>query len=256
MATFVAFSDESGVADPGGEFLVSGHIADERDWPLVVRAWQARVLDGPPALPYLHMSEIRRDEWRRQHRISFNDAEERVAEAVRVLYSMGPMLAVVSVIKRKDLQEVFHNRFKRKKQVPLGLDEPDYLCFIAYATILLAEVHRRYPVADRVNFVVSSKQKVTDRLSLFVEDMKQLLGANVHPELAPMLGKLVPGSMEDQIPLQAADLLGWHMQRYYARTLERVDESRLWMLTKERDGHTHEWQRPELEQLAERLRLI
>jgi len=59
MAVFVGNSDESGVADLRGHYLVGGLIGCESNWPYLDRAWQERVLDGPPRIPYLHMREVR-----------------------------------------------------------------------------------------------------------------------------------------------------------------------------------------------------
>jgi hypothetical protein len=47
MPVYTAYSDESGVADPTGEFLVCGYLGTEPAWDYVRRAWQERVLDGP-----------------------------------------------------------------------------------------------------------------------------------------------------------------------------------------------------------------
>jgi hypothetical protein len=255
VAIFVSFSDESGVADPTGEFLVSGYVADEKNWPYVAAAWQERVLDGPPKIPYFHMKEIRRPEWRAEHGITYNQAEDRISEAVRVLYSTGSMSAVASVIKRQDIQELFHARYKRKKNVPTGLDEPDYFCFVAYASFMLAEVYRRYPEAERVNFIVSKKHIVTQRLQEFYEVMKKYFQQN-HPELFPLFGDLLPGDMEIQLPLQAADVLCWHIQKSYAKTFDRVEEGRIALLCNDRDGETHEWERSELETMANNLKKL
>ena len=32
-----------------------------------------------------------------------------------------------------------------------------------------------------------------------------------------LVGDLISASMEEQLPLQAAELLGWHLQRNYAK---------------------------------------
>ena len=75
MAVFVSHSDESGVGDPGGKFLVSGYVAREAYWPAIAREWQEKVLDGPPKIPYLHMREIRNEAWRNEHGITFDDSQ-------------------------------------------------------------------------------------------------------------------------------------------------------------------------------------
>jgi len=81
MAIYTEFSDEAAVGNPDGTFAMAGYAARESDWPYFSTAWRERVLDGPPKIPYLHMSEIRRDKWRNQHNIGYNDAEEPISEA-------------------------------------------------------------------------------------------------------------------------------------------------------------------------------
>src|SRR5207247_2038198 len=127
MAVYVAYSDESEVAQPNGEFLFGGYIANETDWPCVSRAWQERVLDGPPPIPYLHLREIRNAAWRSQHGITLNDSEERISEAARIMNSFGNTAAMVSTIRRADLEGLFHRGYATRKNVPVGINEPDYL---------------------------------------------------------------------------------------------------------------------------------
>jgi hypothetical protein len=252
LAVFVAYSDESGVGDPGGEFLVAGYVAREDEWPWISSAWQERVLDGPPPIPYLHVNEIRGQEWRAQHHISVNDAEERISEAVLVMRSSGAVYAIASVTKRSDLTEIFsHDDFKRsKKKTVIGLDQPDYLCFIGYAAFVLGQIYKKHPEAEKVTFVVSRKKGITERINQFHEGMKQYLD----PKLIPLVGELIPDSMELQLPLQAADLLCWHIQKYYAETVDTVDRARFDRLTHGTIGHGDIWKRKDLEDLAQRLR--
>ncbi len=254
MAVFTAYSDESGVGDPSGEFLVCGYVADETVWPWLIAAWQERVLDGPPKIPYFHMQEMRRPEWRQEHG-TFNDAETRIHQAILVLYSTGSMSAIASVMKRRDMQEIFHSKFKRKKQVPIGLDEPDYMCYVAYISFILGEVRRKYrDAATKVNFVLAEKKKVTQHVGALCGPIKDFFEKN-HPELSALLGDVGPGSMVDELPLQAADLLGWHMQKFYSKTYDRLEEGRFAMLVNDRDGFLHTWERRELEAMAKSLKL-
>jgi hypothetical protein len=125
VAVFVAFSDETEVAQADGEFFFGGYVAREDEWPWVSRAWQERVLDGPPSIPYLHMREIRNEDWRATHGISLHDAESRVSEAARIMQSFGNIAVVASSIRRSQLKETFQLRYKKAKHVPVGLDQPD-----------------------------------------------------------------------------------------------------------------------------------
>lgn len=201
------------------------------------------------------MAEIRHHRWRNQHGISFYQAEQRISEAVNTIYSMGKMSALASVINRRDLEQLVQSKVKVKRRLPLGLDEPDYICYIAYIVHTIAQVYKAYPDATRVEFVVAEKQKVSTHLPQFHTDIRNFL-ADFDPKLETLLGDLIAAPMQSCLPLQMADLLCWHLQRYYAKTFDRTDESRIWKLTKERDGHLHQWERADLEQLAKGLGLI
>jgi hypothetical protein len=153
MAIFVANSDESGTGDPRGEFLVGGYVAHEDYWGSFAGRWQEKVLDGPPRIPYLHMNEIRHESWRRDHRISDNDAQLRVSEAILLLTEPGRPEAGSSVILRADLEDVVHRKsLQYRKKIPIGIDEADYFCFMAYATTLVARLSVQHPEVHKVDF--------------------------------------------------------------------------------------------------------
>ena len=253
MAVFTAFSDESGVEDLRGKFLVGGYAASEMDWPFFARAWQERVLDGPPPIPYLHMKEIRRESFRAKHNLTPRDAEDRVDEAIRLIRSTGGLVAVASTMLRADLEDGLHRKVREHGVRPrIGIDEPDYFCYLAYALYVLKEVQHLYPEARRIDFVVSKKNKITNHVKEFHDVLRELIG----PPLDSLVGELIPGSMEDRLPLQAADVLCWHLQRHYAAQVtgkpDRIDEHRLKLLG-ETQGHLHEYSLADMEKFFERL---
>ena len=252
MAAYTAYSDEAGVGDPSGEFLVGGYVAPDSLWFEVSKAWQERVLDGPPKIPYLHMTDVRSRAWRDENKISYNDAENRVAEAVKVLFSTGGLDAVASVMKRADLQELFHKPHKNKKSIPAGFDEPDYVCYYVFITIMLLRIHKLHPDANQVNFVVSKNGKITRGVRNIAEVTRQHLAQDC-PELAVLFGSVIPGDMETALPLQAADALCWHLQHYYRGEFKRTEENRMWYLLKERDGDLQVWTRDQLRAVADEI---
>jgi hypothetical protein len=252
VAVFVSFSDEAGTGDAKGEFLVSGYVAEEREWPFVAGAWQERVLDGPPKIPYLHMTEIKNDGWRRKYEISQHDSQDRISEALKILSHSGGLSINTSIIKRSELTAILHSRYSRKKDVPLHLSEPDYFCFLAYSAFTVANVYRKYPCAEKVDFVVSRKQKVTHHINGAHDDVRKLLGA-IEPRLQQMMGEIIPASMEERLPLQSADFLCWHQQRLYAGTSHPVDDERLTVLKNSADGYVQRWGPKELLSVAERM---
>jgi hypothetical protein len=250
MAVWISNSDESGTGDPLGKFLVGGYYASEDYWRDFAGEWQRKVLDGPPLIPYLHMNEIRREEWRKKHNISDNDAQRRVSEAVLLLSGADKPILGTSVILRADLHDIVHRKSKEYRKKPhIGIDEPDYFCFVAYAKTAIAYINARHPEVKEVDFVVAKKGKLTDRLKYFHEEVKRLLD----PPLSDLVGELIPATMETRLPLQAADIVLWHMQRFYANTMDTTDERRLNVLMKDTDGIPHEWKRSDLERFTDSL---
>lgn len=96
--------------------------------------------------------------------------------------------------------------------------------------------------------MVSRKKKVSEHVRDFHEMLKSLLD----PPLNGLVGDLIPGDMERTLPLQFADVSCWHMQRYFAKTMERVDESRLWYML-QTNGKLQEMTREELERVGRKL---
>lgn len=247
MAIFVSFSDETGVGNPRGKFLVSGYIAREDDWPDIANSWQRMVLDGPPRIPYLHMREIRNESWRKEHGISFEDSQERVSRAVKLLGSLH-LDSVASTVARSHLEGIY-SHFKNKKSTPVGLDEPDYACFLAYVKFAVEHVRLKYQDVDYIDFVVSVNGKITERIKDFHKQIKLL----IDPTLRPFVGDLIPATMETRLPLQCADALCWHMQRFYAGTMHERDRERFDELLGGIDGDLHEWDKSDLENVLANL---
>ena len=211
MAVVVGFSDESASGDSLGPFLQAGYIAPETSWPFVADAWAERVLCREPCIPYLHMIEIRDPEWRSRHGLSPFQAEEKIEEAAKVIDAAGDLLPAVSIIQRADLEEIIKAACReRGVRIPTGLDQPDYLSFVAYAHLALLLVREKFPRAVKLDLVASRKQKVTHHIKRFYQAMKDSPG---YP-LAYLVGDLIPASMEERNPLQAADALAWHQRRF------------------------------------------
>lgn len=257
MSVFVAYSDEAGVGDAHGEFLVSGYVAEESEWQYVAKAWQERVLDGPPKLPQLHMTEIRSRAWREKYGLTEYSSERRVDEAVNTIHSSGSLLAICSVVKQIDLRQIIQSRFGKKV---FGFDEPDYLCHLAFFAVTLYEVHRRYPNAEKVNFFFSRKNTTITNNLLKIREQAVSVIDQYTPELASLMGDVIPASPDLILPLQAADIISWHLQRHYGNILggkrpDRIEERRRWRLLKERDGHhVHIWKQEDLESFSRDVR--
>ena len=255
VATFLAYSDESAVGHVDGEFFFGGYVAREDEWPWMTRAWQERVLDGPPPIPFLHMREIRDPRWRSEQDISFNDAEERISEATRIMDSFGNIAGIISTVRKSDMRDVFASRYRKHKNIPVGINEPDYPCFLAYAAFMIGQVYRKWPEVHKVNFIIDQKKTISHHIATFKDELTEYL----EPEFRYLVGQVIPGTKEQFLPLQAADVLLWHVQRYYAAgqcqpRMDASDAMRLARLIQNGtlDGTVHHWGRSELELMADK----
>lgn len=91
MSLYVSWSDESSAGNGKGEFIIAGVVADNDYWPEFSKKWVEEVLDPPPAIPYLHVVEIKSREFRDKYGLTWDDATEKVRLAIRVICAESPL---------------------------------------------------------------------------------------------------------------------------------------------------------------------
>ena len=220
MAVFVSATDEN---TDGHDFFLGGLIAPEKEWSeFFAPVWQQRVLDGPPSIPFLHMTEIRSRKFREKYKLSRYQAEERIDEAVAIITQLGTLRAggidLNSLHFRQEMKEI---RF-RSKSGGIKKYHPDYSCFNAYAYALLLYLEKWHPEVEKVDFLVERNGEITKHIQTFHSHLYEYLRMRNKPHLARLVGELLPVGKE-RIPTQAADVLCWHIGR--ARHPETMDNS-------------------------------
>ena len=220
MAVFVSGSDESAGKTQRDRFYQAGFVAPENDWSLFFApAWQERVLNGPPKIPYLHMTDIRSRSWRAKYALSDTDAEDRVDEACELIAQLGTLYPVGAYLDAG----IFRDNFSSFRFVAASggekIFEPDYVCFLLYSVLVLRYVDVLYPEADRVDFIVETKSDVTKHIQEFHSHTAANLKALNMGHLARLVGEIIPGG-KDRVPLQTADLLCWHSARSGGENLD------------------------------------
>ena len=213
MAVFVAASDESSGRTPKDPFYFAGWVGLEEDWSrFFIPAWQERVLDGPPSIPYLHMTEIRSPEWRSKYGLTRLQAEDRVDAAFTLLDTMATLYPVGIHVNAG----LFRDKFADSKVVAPKRKgrpfDPDYLCFLGYAFHILEYIAHEYPDAEKVDFIVERNGVIPRYIQEFHSQIPNCLRALGDPSLAELVGELIPGD-KTRVPLQAADVLCWHTAR-------------------------------------------
>jgi hypothetical protein len=225
MAVFVSGSDESSGTTQRDNFLFSGFVGPENDWSsFFVPAWQERVLDGPPAIPYLHMTDMRSKKWRARYGISRLDVEDRIDEAISLIGAMGSFYPMCVHINAGHFRDEFATVKASKRAVKQF--EPDYICFLQYVFVVLNYLKTNNPEVEKVDFIVERKLGVTKHIQEFHSELAATLKAQGKGSLADLVGELIPAG-KDRVPLQAADLLCWHLaRRQQPKTMNAADMRR------------------------------
>jgi hypothetical protein len=226
MAVFLAASDETSDGNALSMYHYAGWIAPEPDWSFYFTpAWQERVLEGPPRIPYLHMTEIRSKAWRKRWGISEAEADERLDEAARVIDHMGSLYPLMITIEGS----VFIPLHKENKMIGVSGGkkdfQPDFLAFVAYVYAVLAYVNTKHPNAEKVDFLVENNSEISKEIHSLYENMPNALTHVRAPQLIPLLGEFLPAG-KDRIPVQAADYLCWHSRRADSNTLDDIRDAR------------------------------
>jgi hypothetical protein len=170
---FNAAADESDGPTQRGAFFFGGFVAADDAWAdIFTPAWGERVLSGPPAIPYMHVVDIKSPKWQRKHGLTWHQADCRLEEACRVIASTGALHPVTHAMDGGHFRDVFRGTrvVRHKPQPALYKFEPDYIAFMGFAIAALAVVHDQYPDAEKVDFLVEKKTRVTRNLEDFVGD--------------------------------------------------------------------------------------
>jgi hypothetical protein len=255
---FLSASDETTMASPH-RFVMGGFVAPQSEWEDYFRpAWQERVLDGPPPIPYMHVTELKSPRWQAEHGLTEHEADRRLAEAVRVLRSHGALSPISSELEWLDFDVELRDAFRRGKDMkpPAPFKQPDLMAFIAYVAITLLHLTReRLLPVTRVDFLVERKNKVTHQLEESVAAARTYLKTSKWPELSPLVGTMRRGGKED-MELQAADVFLWHLQRHYSENRSRRDSRRLFRIAEARRGHRQEWRASQFSQVRRSLKAM
>jgi len=223
MAVFVAASDETSGKDENSIYHYSGWVAPEQDWSLYFTpAWQEQVLNGPPEIPYLHMTDIRRQGWRDEYKMTRDDADWRMDIAAIVISQMGSLYPLNLQIDGSRFKPLFKDH---SVVLPTGGQKrfmPDFLAFMSYAWCVLGYVKVTQPSAEKVNFMVERNSDITDYMNAFYDQLPVALANIKAPELGELMGDFIPVDKK-RPPVQAADYLCWLTRHAEANDLGELD---------------------------------
>jgi hypothetical protein len=257
VSTFLAVSDESCGEKRAEAFYWGGFVAPASEWTdYFTPAWRERVLDGPPAIPFLHMTDIRDRGWTSRYGLSAMAAERRVDEAFRVIRSTGSLFPIAIKLDARVWNQEFNGLkiTSDRRGVASFAYLPDHQCFLHFAALALGFVNRRHPDCDRLDFVVERNGRTTGRVAGFHSVLRKELEARGHGRLASKVGDFIPVGKES-VPAQTADVLCWYEQRFGQGKLSSDDFARYATIAT-RKGHKEEISNDEIRVAAGRARAL
>lgn len=207
-----AFIDDSGNDGKSPVFVLAGFVSTAEKWELFSDEWDATLNPkGGFQMGILKMNEVYRNRVRGRRYYGLSDAERdaRLKSLIQIV-NRHAMHGIVSVIPYG-----LYNRFIRGNfalQSTTTLDRPYFLSFFGVMTRLF-QIVDKLKLNDKIDFIFDTQD--SENKSILMSEYERFIS------LAPgNIGALSAGypsfkKDEDLLPLQAADMLAWHIRKYY-----------------------------------------
>jgi hypothetical protein len=200
LAFLQAYFDDSGSQRGDRRLYIAGYLNSAGKWALFSEAWDEE-LRVSPSIEYFKMAEAfsfknQFDGWHK------SDRDEKLRGLARVIRHFQPASFEVSV-SMADYQALVN------PTSPYVLGNPYFTCcFGMVSTVVQYAV--KSGITIPIDFIFDQQQGVDGDIALFFSHMAQ--------NLSPATRKLVSGTptfKDDKLvlPLQAADMLAWHLRR-------------------------------------------
>jgi hypothetical protein len=225
VAFLKAFTDDSASNVGDRRLFLAGYLHNTDVWEAFSREW-ARELRAWPPIEYFKAKEANRlsDQFDRTR--GWNEAmrDARVRNFAEIIAHHKPFSYQFSINRRLVEDEL-------KPISPYGLGRPHFP--VCQATVAgIARFVAEKGITELIEFVFDNQEGVDDDMSLFFGELLRAL-----PPDAQRLIEGVPSFRDDRsegnLPLQAADLLAWHIRKEH-ETGTRLPLTRLLM---NNDGH-------------------
>jgi hypothetical protein len=215
--------DDSASDQGDKRFFIAGYVARADVWATFSKAWAIELAFGTP-ISYLKMSEAKafRGEFKGW---TMKQRKRKLARLHRVIELFQPMSFHSSMPR-----DAAFARYKRA--APRGLSSPHFLCGFA-AICGVARHFATAPEPCSVEFIFDTQAGVDEDTDLFFDEIVKGV-----PKSARRVISGKPTFVDDKVsaPLQAADLLAWHLRRNHE---ERGNWGRVGELDPTASQHLH-----------------
>ena len=204
LAFLQAFVDDSAAERGDGRLFMAGYINTVANWERFSDDWNA-VLRRQPEIDYLRMTEANAlDKQFRGWSVPTRDLK--LAKLAKVIRRYKPESFHFSVDRAEYLRRM-------KPVAPRGLASAHYAGTFGVVTIVTRFLATT-GFKGKVDFIFDEQSGVSADLALFFDFMAK----HLPPEARNLIAR-VPhhGSDKDYLPLQAADMLAWHLRRQHER---------------------------------------
>jgi len=194
------YIDDSWSAEDDNILLLAGYAQKVPVWAAFSDAWKAE-LSKEPAIEYCKMSEA---ESRKEQFEGWSERkrDKKLADLARVIVEYDPW-SIECFVSQKQYKEIL------EPVIAYDLRGPYMPCFHGII-VSLARYHASTGITLPTDFIFDEQGKIGAEAVLWYEEIK----ANQKPEIRALMGS-TPEFKDDKkvLPLQAADMIAWHLRR-------------------------------------------
>jgi len=201
---FTAYFDDSASEQDERLFVLAGYVHSAESWLAFSDDWQA-ALDAHPRIEYLHMVEA--ENLRGPFKGWSHVEKDRKVDAMASVIAKYAPWSIECSVSRSVFEKIL------KPTTPYEIRGHYFPCF--YAVIIrLAQMHVSMGHTLPIDFIFDEHGAIGAEAAVWYEAIKSMQS----PEVSRVLGSS-PIFRDDVkvLPLQAADLLAWHLRRMRER---------------------------------------
>ena len=201
MTSLQAYTDESAAQTGSKRLFFCGYISTSENWVDFCVAWNA-VLDQDSRIEYLHMVEAQnlRGQFKNWTQ---NQRDKKIDQLANVIEKFNLLSFEFSV----DSQRYYE---KANGKAPRGLAVPNFIATFHTIAGIARHITEDIGFSGPIDFIFDEQCGVSDDIDLFFLQMKKNLPDRAN---AAIRGKPSFSNDRQTLPLQAADMLAWHIRR-------------------------------------------
>lgn len=207
-----AFIDDSGNDGKSPVFVLAGFVASAEAWETFSSDWGSALNpEGSFQMGVLKMADVYRNRVRGSRYYGLSDAERdaRLKSLIQIV-NRHAMHGIVSVVPYELYNRIIRGNFNL--QSTTALDRPYFLSFFGVMARLF-QITQSLKLDDKIDFIFDTQE--SESKALLRSEYDRFI--SLAPDNIASLSGGYPSFQNDEeaLPLQAADMLAWHIRKYY-----------------------------------------